>query len=284
MKRSHSIQQISDSLRSRPNPDSNLVLVPTMGALHDGHFSLIKKAREIATDTGTVAVSIFVNPIQFDRQSDLESYPSTLEADLQACRDLGVDIIFTPDSETLYSSDRSISVTESSLSSLLCGKTRPGHFDGVCTIVTKLFNIFAPTHAIFGKKDFQQLAIIRRLVRDLNYPIEIIGAETLREPDGLALSSRNVKLSPLSREQAPIIHEAFIAAKNAYDLGERSATILKSIAQNIIESVSCIPRIDYLECVDTESLEAVETLENPSILATATFFGDVRLIDNIELS
>lgn len=284
MKRTQSIQQLREFLKTQSTIDSNLVLVPTMGALHRGHFSLIKQAREIATDSGTVAVSIFLNPIQFDRQSDLDSYPSTLEADLQACKELGVDLVFTPETDVLYSPDRSVTVTESSLSSLLCGKTRPGHFDGVCTIVAKLFNLFTPTHAVFGKKDFQQLAIIRRLVRDLNFQTEIIGAETVREPDGLALSSRNVKLSELSRQEAPILHEALVAAKNAYDAGERSATILKSIAQNIIQSASCIPMIDYLECVDAESLVACETLHNPAILATATFFGDVRLIDNIELS
>lgn len=280
MKRACSIEELHDSLTLTGN---KTVLVPTMGALHEGHFSLIRKAREIAGPEGRIAVSIFVNPIQFDRESDLESYPSTIDADLEACEKLGVDVVFTPSVGEVYHPDRSITIHETSLSKLLCGATREGHFDGVCTVVAKLFNIFRPTDAVFGKKDFQQLAIIRRLVRDLNIPVQIHGCETVREADGLALSSRNVRLTKLNREQAPIIREALIAVRNAVKAGEKSAEVVKAIAHNTIRSVSTIPRIDYLECVDAETLESVASIDRPSVLATAVFFGDVRLIDNIEL-
>ncbi|GAA5494976.1 pantothenate synthetase [Rubritalea halochordaticola] len=280
MKRACTIEELHDSL---PLTEHKAVLVPTMGALHEGHFSLIRKAREIAGPHGRVAVSIFVNPIQFDRESDLASYPCTLDKDLEACQKLGVDIVFTPEVESVYHPDRSITIHETSLSKLLCGATREGHFDGVCTVVAKLFNLFRPTDAVFGKKDYQQLAIIHRLVRDLNIPVTIHGAETVREEDGLALSSRNVRLTQLNREQAPIIREALVAARNAVDAGEKSADVVKSIALNTINAVSTIPRIDYLECVDAETLEAVESIDKLTLLATAVFFGDVRLIDNIEL-
>lgn len=187
-------------------------LVPTMGALHAGHESLITKARSIAGPNGCVAVSIFINPIQFDRKGDLAAYPSTPEQDLSICERLGVDLVFLPSSEELYTTNRSIQVTENSLANTLCGSTRPGHFDGVCTVVAKLFNLFTPTDAVFGKKDYQQLAIINRLVRDLNFPVLVHGAETVRESDGLALSSRNVRLSKEAREQAPALYRGLTLA------------------------------------------------------------------------
>lgn len=228
-------------------------------------------------------VSIFVNPIQFNNLADLENYPNTLDADLNACRDLGVDLVFTPDASQLYQPDRSISVTEASLSHQLCGATRPGHFDGVCTVVCKLFNLFQPSDAVFGKKDFQQLAIIRRMVRDLDFPITIHGGETVREPDGLAMSSRNVRLATQHREQAPIIHEALVAVRKTFQAGEKSTDILSSIARSIIHSVHGAPRIDYLTIVDRENLQLIDEINRPAVLACAVFFGDVRLIDNIEL-
>lgn len=253
------------------------VLVPTMGALHEGHLALIRHARTVAGSEGTVAVSIFVNPIQFDRPDDLNAYPRPLEADLDACRAEGVDLVFAPEAGSMYHPDRSTAVIESSLSRTLCGATRPGHFDGVCTVVLKLFNLLQPQHAIFGEKDFQQLAIIRRMVRDLEVPVKIIGHPTLREPDGLAMSSRNLRLSPEQRADASRIYRALVAAKIS-SLSAGVPTLLGE-TRHAIESPS--NRIDYLELVDTESLEPVRNLTKPSLLATAVFYGDIRLIDNL---
>lgn len=193
-------------LAKLPKP---LVLVPTMGALHEGHLSLIRRARELAGPTGTVVVSIFVNPIQFDRASDLEGYPRPMEADLAVCEVEGVDVVFTPEVSSMYFPDRSITVLEQSLSQTLCGATRPGHFDGVCTVVLKLFLLSGCEIAVFGEKDYQQLAIIRRMVRDLNVPVEIVGGPTVREADGLAMSSRNVKLTAEQRADAPADSQGF---------------------------------------------------------------------------
>ena len=170
-------------------------LVPTMGALHEGHLALIRRAREAAGPDGTVAVSNFVNPMQFDRPGDLAAYPKPLADDLAKCKAAGVDLVFAPEAGAMYFPDRSITVTESLLSTHLCGATRPGHFDGVCTVVLKLFNLFQADAAVFGEKDVQQLAILRRMVRDLDVPVEIIGHPTVREPDGLAMSSRNIRRS-----------------------------------------------------------------------------------------
>ncbi|MBK1826528.1 pantoate--beta-alanine ligase [Haloferula rosea] len=249
------------------------VLVPTMGALHEGHLALIRQARTVAGPDGCVAVSIFVNPIQFDRADDLDAYPRPLEDDLAACRREGVDLVFVPDAGSMYHPDRSTKVLETSLSTTLCGATRPGHFDGVCTVVLKLFNLLQPDHAVFGEKDFQQLAIIRRMVRDLDVPVEIIGHPTHREPDGLAMSSRNVRLTPPQRADAPRIHRALFSASEADSI----EAILRT-AQSGIESP--LNRIDYLQLVDAESLQPVSDLTRPSLLATAVFYDKVRLIDN----
>lgn len=244
-----------------------------MGALHEGHLALIRHARTLVGPDGCVAVSIFVNPIQFDRADDLDAYPRPLEADLEACRKEGVDLVFTPDAQSMYHPDRSTKVIESSLSATLCGATRPGHFDGVCTVVLKLFNLLQPEHAVFGEKDYQQLAIIRRMVRDLNVPVEIVGHPTLREPDGLAISSRNVRLTPEQRADAPRIQKALAAATQESD----HVALLESTREAI---ASPLNRIDYLELVDAETLQPVSHLTRPALLATAVFYGDVRLIDN----
>jgi len=255
------------------------VLVPTMGALHAGHLALMSKAREIAGAEGTVIVSIFVNPIQFNRPDDLAAYPRTMEADLAACQAAGVDLVFTPEAASMYCPDRSITVTENLLSKELCGATRPGHFDGVCTVVLKLFLLTGCDAAIFGEKDAQQLAIIRRMVRDLDVPVEIIGHPTIREPDGLAMSSRNVRLSPAQRADAPKIHQALETAKNS---GSRDASEILRIAREGLE-FSRIDRIDYLSLVDAETLQPINSVERPALLATAVFYGEVRLIDHVIL-
>jgi pantoate--beta-alanine ligase len=251
------------------------VLVPTMGALHAGHLQLIRRAREVAGETGHVVVSIFVNPIQFDKAGDLAAYPRPLAEDLNQCREAGVDVVFVPEAVAMYFADRSVTVTETQLSRRLCGATRPGHFDGVCTVVLKLFLLSGCDAAVFGEKDFQQLAIIRRMVRDLDVPVEIIGYPTVRESDGLAMSSRNARLSAEERADAPRIHRALCEAAALGDAGR----ILACARERI--SASPLARIDYLELVDAGTLQPVESLENPAILATAVFFGEVRLIDHV---
>ena len=258
------------------------VLVPTMGALHDGHLALVRRARKAAGPDGTVAVSIFVNPIQFDRPGDLAAYPKPLEDDLAKCQAAGVDLVFAPEAGAMYFPDRSITVTESLLSRNLCGATRPGHFDGVCTVVLKLFNLFQAEAAVFGEKDVQQLAVLRRMVRDLDVPVEIIGHPTVREPDGLAMSSRNVRLTPEHRADAPRIRRALEGARSLLQFGERAAAPFLAAARKHLED-SPFLRIDYLELVDAETLQPVGHIKRPAVLATAVFYGEVRLIDHVTL-
>ena len=250
-----------------------------MGALHAGHVSLIRLARKHAGPEGEVAVSIFVNPLQFEPGSDFSRYPRPEAADEEICRAEGVDLIFRPVPNEMYAEDRSTYVEETSLSERLCGASRPGHFRGVCTVVTKLFHLLAPEAAVFGEKDFQQLAIIRRMVRDLNFPIEIIAGPTVREPDGLALSSRNQYLTAAERAQAPIIRAALTAAADAR---ETSAAKILAELRRKIESAP-LARIDYAEIVGADDLQPRLTIEPRSLLAVAVFFGKTRLIDNILL-
>ncbi|HEY8834155.1 MAG TPA: pantoate--beta-alanine ligase [Chthoniobacterales bacterium] len=259
------------------------VLVPTMGALHRGHGELIRLAREAAGDTGEVAVSIFVNPLQFAPGGDYEKYPRPEVDDDEFCRKAGVDILFRPTVEEMYPADFSVSVEENSLANTLEGKSRPGHFRGVCTVVAKLFHILAPDAAIFGKKDFQQLAIIRRMVRDLNFPIEIIGAPTVRESDGLACSSRNKYLSPTERGQAPALQRALQQARQLVAQGERSTEVILAAARGVITTAP-LARIDYLEVVNAETLHPAAEAGSDSLIVVAAFFGQTRLIDNLRLS
>ncbi len=274
MKTAITHQALREILRDAPRP---WVLVPTMGALHAGHLSLMKQARQIAGEHGTVIVSIFVNPIQFDKATDLTNYPRPIEADLAACQQSGVNIVFMPDAGSIYFPDRSVTVTENLLSRGLCGATRPGHFDGVCTVVLKLFMLSSCDDAIFGEKDFQQLAVIRRMVRDLDLPVRIHAGATVREADGLAMSSRNTRLSPEQRADAPRIYRAL---STAVRLKNPQAIIAAARAEI---SASPLNRIDYLELVDAETLQPVSQLTRPAILAAAVFYGDVRLIDYIKI-
>jgi pantoate--beta-alanine ligase len=260
-------------------PGGRRVLVPTMGALHAGHTSLIRLARERAGAKGEVVVSIFVNPLQFEPGSDFSRYPRPESADEEACRAEGVDLIFRPLPNEMYFKDRSTFVEETALSERLCGASRPGHFRGVTTVVTKLFHLLAPEAAVFGEKDFQQLAIIRRLVRDLDFPIEIIAGPTVREADGLALSSRNRYLSPAERAQAPVIRAALLEAAQSK---KNSARTVVAAVRKKIESAS-LARIDYAEIVGADDLQPRLTIEPRSLLAVAVFFGKTRLIDNILL-
>ena len=274
--------EIFRTVISVPHAGKRRVLVPTMGALHRGHVELIRIAREAAGDKGEVAVSIFVNPLQFAPCGDYEKYPRPEAEDDGACRSAGVDILFRPSPNEMYATDSSVTIEENSLSTTLCGKSRPGHFRGVCTVVAKLFHILAPDAAVFGEKDFQQLAIIRRMVRDLNFRIEIIGAPTVRESDGLAFSSRNQYLSATEREQAPVLRAALLEGARLAAGGEKSGPAIIAAARKIV-AASPIARIDYLELVKADTLQRLEILEPNSLIALAVFFGQTRLIDNIRL-
>ena len=258
------------------------VLVPTMGALHKAHLQLIRIAREHAGPDGEVAVSIFVNPLQFEPGSDYQRYPRPEKADEDFCRNAGVDLLFWPPVGQMYLDDRSTFVEETSLSSVLEGKSRPGHFRGVCTVVAKLFNILAPDAAVFGEKDFQQLAIVRRMVCDLNFNIEIIAVPTIREDDGLACSSRNQYLNVEERKQATVLRKALMKGAAMAGDGETSAPRIVSAVRETIEQAP-LARIAYADLVDAENLQSIEVLRPNSLLALAVFFGKTRLIDNIRL-
>jgi pantoate--beta-alanine ligase len=251
-----------------------LALVPTMGALHAGHAELIRRARKASGPSGSVAVSIFVNPLQFGPGEDFKKYPRPLSADLGLCRVLGVDMVFLPAPDAMYAPDASVRIEECSLSLPLCGHSRPGHFSGVCTVVAKLFNILAPEVAVFGEKDWQQLAVIRRMVRDLNTPVRILAAPTVREADGLALSSRNRYLSPDEREAAGGFAAALRdAATSRHEAVRRAKTRIARIPS---------ARIDYLEARDAETLAPLRP-GRPGRLLAAVFIGKTRLIDNLPL-
>jgi pantoate--beta-alanine ligase len=278
MKVAKTVEELHDALFECNVAGGRRVLVPTMGALHHGHIALMQLARNAAGPAGTVMASIFVNPIQFDRANDLAAYPRPVESDLEKCRAAGVDVVFMPDAASMYHPDRSVTVSESLLSRNLCGATRPGHFDGVCTVVLKLFLLSGCHAAVFGEKDFQQLAIIQRMVRDLDVPVEIIECPTLREADGLAKSSRNARLSATERDDAPRIFRALTAAAALH-----SAPEILSVARAQIEA-SPLTRVDYLSLVDAETLQHVDHCERPTVLATAVFYGDVRLIDHVRIA
>ena len=253
-----------------------VVFVPTMGYLHDGHRELLR----IGKKSGVLLVlSIFVNPAQFGPKEDFNSYPRDIERDLKIAEEEGVDVVFTPRATDMYPEGYRTYVEAGVLGERLCGASRPGHFKGVATVVLKLFNLVKPDAAIFGKKDYQQLLIIRKMVRDLDLDIEIIGAETVREPDGLAMSSRNRYLSPEEREAARCVPEAIAAAKAAFSAGVKDASVLTGKMKKIIEKQ---PRaaIDYLRVCDKESLEDLDKIETEGLAALAVKVGPVRLIDN----
>ena len=256
------------------------LLVPTMGALHKAHGELIRVARERAGKDGEVAVSIFVNPLQFEPGGDYQQYPRPEKADEEFCRAAGVDLLFRPSVDEMYLADRSTFVEETSLATTLEGKARPSHFRGVCTVVAKLLHILAPEAAVFGEKDFQQLAIVRRMVRDLNLKVDIVGVPTVREEDGLACSSRNQYLSGEERKQATVLYKALQAAVESR---QSSAHEIIDLVCKVIEEAP-LARIDYVEIVDSENLQPVAVVRPKSLLAIAVFFGGTRLIDNIRLA
>ena len=261
----------------KQNKKSSRILVPTMGALHRAHGELIRVARENAGRNGEVVVSIFVNPLQFEPGSDYERYPRPEKADENFCRELGVDLLFRPSVKEMYPDDRSVFVEENSLSNLLEGKSRPGHFRGVCTVVAKLFNILQPDAAVFGEKDFQQLAVIRRMVRDLNYETNVIAVPTVREEDGLACSSRNSYLNPEERKQAAVLRKALLTVR---DSNRQSSKDVIDLARKTINAAP-LARIDYVELADAQTLQPIGSVKPNSLLAIAVYFGKTRLIDNI---
>ncbi|HEY5513253.1 MAG TPA: pantoate--beta-alanine ligase [Geomonas sp.] len=253
-----------------------IALVPTMGYLHEGHASLMTEARKRAA---TVVVSIFVNPTQFGVNEDLDSYPRDLERDKLVAEAAGVDVIFAPQAADMYPKGYQCYVNVEEITTQLCGASRPGHFRGVTTVVAKLFNIVAPKVAIFGKKDFQQLAVIRRMVQDLNMDLEIVGMPIVRESDGLALSSRNSKLDPGQRAGALCLSRSLAAARDAFRGGERSVEALKLAAVAPIRAESAA-ELDYLEFRDPETLVPLQQADERTLLALAVRIGAVRLIDN----
>jgi pantoate--beta-alanine ligase len=252
-------------------------LVPTMGALHAGHGSLIERAR---IECDWIVVSIFVNPLQFGPGEDFQSYPRDMSADLEFCEQLGVDTVFAPLREVMYPDEERTFVEVEGLGDYLCGSRRPGHFRGVATVVLKLFNIVRPDRAYFGEKDAQQLKIIERMVRDLNLPVTIVSVPTVREEDGLAVSSRNRYMTPEQREAAPVLFRALTAARARIDAGERDSAATKRAALDLLEKE---PRatVEYVEVVDPDEMRPVERVEGTVRVAAAIRIGSTRLIDNM---
>ncbi|RMD80161.1 MAG: pantoate--beta-alanine ligase [Lentisphaerae bacterium] len=274
-----SIRQMQQTACQWHSQNLKIAAVPTMGCLHDGHLALVRKASQLAD---RVVVSIFVNPTQFAPGEDFDRYPRTWEQDKELCERHGVDVIFYPSNEEMYPADYSTYVEETKLSRPLCGERRPGHFRGVTTVVAKLFNAILPDIAVFGEKDAQQACVIKRMVRDLNFPVEIVTHPTVREADGLAMSSRNRYLSPEQRQQALAIFHALSEAKNKYRHGERNPANLEQFVRNEIEKNS--GKVDYVEIRRADDLSRPgEAIDGPAILFVAAWFGEARLIDNIKL-
>ena len=269
------VKEVREQVKEWKKQGLSVGLVPTMGYLHEGHKSLMEAARK---DNDKVVVSIFVNPMQFGPTEDLETYPRDLDHDAALCESVGVDLIFHPEAEEMYEKDFCSFVDMTGLTEGLCGKTRPIHFRGVCTVVNKLFNIVTPDHAYFGQKDGQQLAVIKRMVRDLNMDIEIVGCPIVREEDGLAKSSRNTYLSPEERKAALILSKTVALGKELAKTEKDANKVVEAMKENI--KTEPLAKIDYVEAVDALSMAPVEKLEGTCMLAMAVYIGKTRLIDN----
>jgi pantoate--beta-alanine ligase len=254
-------------------------LVPTMGYLHEGHLSLVRRARE---ESDHVIVSIFVNPTQFGPKEDLSKYPRDLDRDLSLLEPLGVDLVWMPTAEIMYPPGYQTWVEVEGITRPLEGSMRPGHFRGVTTVVAKLFNAVQPHRAYFGQKDAQQAAVIRQMTRDLNFPIEIVVCPIVREPDGLAMSSRNVYLDPDQRKAATVLSRSLRAAKEAYEDGVRDAETLRQIMRDVLASEP-LAQVQYVSCADYDTMEELETVTGKALLSMAVFMGKTRLIDNLIL-
>lgn len=276
MKIVETIAEVREQVRAWRQEGLSVGLVPTMGYLHEGHQSLIDRA---VADNDRVVVSVFVNPMQFGVGEDLESYPRDMDRDAAICEKAGASLIFHPEPSEMYPEDFSSFVDMSTLTGGLCGKSRPVHFRGVCTVVSKLFNIVTPDRAYFGQKDAQQLAVIRHMVSDLSYGIEIIGCPIIREEDGLAKSSRNTYLNPEERQAALVLSHSLAEGRKLLENGETSAA---TIRQEITRQIETEPlaKIDYVEVVDWGNLEPVETIDGAVLVAIAVYIGKTRLIDN----
>jgi pantoate--beta-alanine ligase len=265
--------RFSETVRKK---DQTIAFVPTMGFLHEGHLALMEKALTCADH---LVVSIFVNPAQFGPNEDFSTYPRALEQDLEKCRKIGVSAVFTPTDEQMYPPGFETYITLENLPFHLCGLSRPGFFKGVTTVVTKLFNIVRPHTAVFGEKDFQQLTVIRRMVTDLNMGIDIVGVPIVREPDGLAMSSRNKYLTPAQRPHARLLSRCLETAENAVKNGERDAGKVLDLAGDILATGSDM-RVDYLSLCDPQTLEDVALIQKETLMAMAVWVGKTRLIDN----
>lgn len=276
MKLVHTIKEVREIVSEWRKEGLTVGLVPTMGYLHEGHQSLIRKSVE---QNDRTVVSVFVNPIQFGPTEDLEAYPRDINRDMKAVEEVGGDLIFNPEPAEMYPGHFTSFIDTTETTELLCGAVRPIHFRGVCTVVGKLFNIVLPDKAYFGQKDAQQLATIRRFVRDLNFPVGIVACPIVREEDGLAKSSRNTYLSPAERQAALILSQSLKKGKALIEQGEKSAEKVKEV---ITESLKTEPlaRIDYVEVVDFENIQRVETIEGETLVAIAVYIGKTRLIDN----
>lgn len=269
----HEMQKTTLSLKSQ---GKRIAFVPTMGYLHAGHASLLREGRQ---QGDILVLSIFVNPIQFGQNEDLDRYPRNLEGDCHIAGECGVDIVFTPDAAAMYGNGFQTKVQVGQLTLPLCGASRPGHFDGVATVVNKLFNIVQPDVALFGNKDYQQLAVIKRMTADLNLPVKVVGMPIIREADGLAMSSRNAYLSPAERLSGLCLSKAILKVRESYASGICDAALLKNIALNLIEAEPEVV-LDYLDFRDVTTLEAVDKATANTLLAMAVKIGTTRLIDN----
>lgn len=273
----HTIKEVKNEIKNWRKQGASVGLVPTMGYLHEGHKSLIEKASK---DNNKVVVSVFVNPIQFGPNEDFDTYPRDIENDKKLCESAGASIIFNPSPSEMYFDNFCTCVNVENLTQGLCGEKRPGHFKGVCTVVSKLFNIIRPDCAYFGEKDAQQLAVIKRMIRDLNFDIKIVGCPIVREEDGLAKSSRNLYLSNEERKAALVLSKSLKKAKTALESGERNAETIKKIIEDTINKET-LSKIDYVSIVNSDSLETVCTIENSILIAMAVYIGKTRLIDNL---
>lgn len=279
MKIARTIGEVRNFLNEERRLAKTIGFVPTMGYLHEGHLSLVRKSKE---ENDVTVVSIFVNPLQFGPAEDFERYPRDEESDLKKLELEGVDLVFVPSVQEMYPEPVLTTVVVERLSEPMCGRFRPGHFQGVATVVAKLFNIVQPDRAYFGKKDYQQLRVIQRMVKDLNFPVQVVEVETVREDDGLAMSSRNAYLTPEERKVAPLIYRALLSGKELYEKGERSA---EKIVAEVKRNLKSVPefKVQYVELRDAETLDEINTVEKKAVLAVAVFLGSARLIDNIEI-
>ncbi|MCD4839310.1 pantoate--beta-alanine ligase [Neobacillus sedimentimangrovi] len=271
------IKEMQEEILKIKSQGKSIGFVPTMGFLHEGHLTLIQNARK---ENDIVALSIFVNPLQFGPKEDFSTYPRDFERDRTLAEAEQVDYLFYPSVEEMYPSEPSVKVVVRDRTDVLCGKSRPGHFDGVATVLTKLFHIIMPTRAYFGKKDAQQVAVVEGLISDFNFPIELKAIDIVREKDGLAKSSRNVNLLPEERKQATVLYKSLITAKQAIENGERNPSVVTEIIKEMIHR-ECTGEIDYVDIFSYPELKPLEKLDGRIIIAIAVKFTKVRLIDNL---